>query len=407
MNILNHQSNLFNDRSITLKDIIFDIILEISELLNKEISLDSLLAKIIKITKSYIKAKRISIMKVEGDYLELIANVGFSIDKENAKVKIGESISGKVAEKGEPIVVNNAKEVRYDLGYTTRSYMSIPVKTKEKLIGVLNITDKPGDYFTEDDIFLAKFIGNQCALAIERSYLYNELLEKERLSTIGKLTNTIVHDIKNMLNVISINLELLESDLCENINNKKYGQEDYLKNVKNELDIIRGYVEDILEYSKKDITINEEVIDLGELIYATKKEFQVLIDENELRFIVDIRNKCKIKADKRKFYRVIFNLVNNSIKATEGIGNIRITLYISKDWVYIVIFDNGRGIDSVHLNDLFTPFVSYSGSGTGLGLAISKEIITEHGGDIKVFSKKNRYTYFQIKLPPERLVIDE
>jgi len=125
-----------------LDEDLFNTLIKISELINREFDLKELLVKIMQMTNKYIKAKRISVMLREGDYLCLVAHVGFNIKHNNIKVKLGEYISGKVAKTGKMVVVNNAEFVREEFGYKTRSYMSIPIRTEERVLGVLNITDK-------------------------------------------------------------------------------------------------------------------------------------------------------------------------------------------------------------------------------------------------------------------------
>ena len=382
---------------------LFNTLIKISELINREFDLKELLVKIMQMTNKYIKAKRISVMLREGDYLCLVAHVGFNIKHNNIKVKLGEYISGKVAKTGKMVVVNNAEFVREEFGYKTRSYMSIPIRTEERVLGVLNITDKKGDYFSSDDINLARFIANQCALAIERNELYMKIVEQEKISIVGKFTNAIVHDIKNMLNVVDIYLDLLEAE--GNVGEEE--KNNYLLNIRNEIDLIIGYVQDILEFSKNKVLINEETFSIIELINEIKKHLDILFINSGIAFHVDIRFNCSIKADRKKLFRVLVNLINNAIKALEEKGIIRITVYKDSNFIYFNIFDNGRGIEADKLSCIFEPFVTYSATGTGLGLALSKEIIKDHGGDIKAFSKLNKYTYFLVKLPITRIVSDE
>jgi K+-sensing histidine kinase KdpD len=399
---LNQQNKFVQDKPIPLDEELFNTLIKISELINKEFDLRELLVKIIQMTNRYIKAKRISIMLVEGDCLHLVAHVGFNIKHNDVKVKLGEYISGKVAQTGKIIVVNNAKSIREEFGYKAKSYMSIPIRTEERILGVLNITDKKGDCFFEKDINLAKFIANQCALAIERNELYMKIIEQEKISVVGKFTNSIVHDIKNMLNVVDIYLDLLEAEW------KDIGEEeaDYFLNIRKEVNLIIGYVQDILEFSKNRVLINEEIFTIKELINEVKDHLEILLKNSDIELKVDIRFHCSIKADRKKLFRVLTNLINNAIKALEEKGIVRITVYKDNNFIYFNIFDNGKGIEADKLAYIFEPFVSYSTGGTGLGLALSKQILKDHGGDIKVFSKFNKYTYFLIKLPVTRIVCD-
>jgi signal transduction histidine kinase len=325
------------------------------------------------------------------------------VNKEEVKVKIGEYTSGKVAKTGKLIVVNNADRINEEFGYKARSYLSVPIKTKNKILGVLNITDKKGDYFSEDDINLAIYIANQCAIAIDKNETYKKLMEQEKISVVGKFTNSIVHDIKNMLNVVDIYLDLLETEL-ENLNVEG---NNYLHNIRKEMDLIIGYVQDILEFSKNKVSIKEEVFDVKELIDEVVNYLDILFLNSGINFKIDVRIKGLIKADKKKLFRVFINLINNAVRAVNEKGYIRITVYKDAKFIYFNVFDNGSGIEPDKLKYIFEPFVSYSSSGTGLGLAVSKEILKDHGGDIKVFSKVNKYTYFIMRIPTKRIAGNE
>lgn len=400
---MNQQNNIIQDGPLHLDENLFSTLINISELINKELNLDELLVKIIQMTNKYIRAKRISVMLIEGETLHIVAHVGFNLDRSKVKVKLGESTSGKVAQTGKIIVVNNAEMINQEFGYKARSYISVPIRTKKRILGVLNVTDKKGDYFTNEDVNLAIFIANQCALAIDRNELYKKLVEQEKISIVGKFTNSIVHDIKNMLNVVDIYLDLLETE----VENSSVESKNYLLSIRKEIDLIIGYVQDILEFSKNKVLINEEVFVIKDLIDEVRDCLDIFFINSDIEFKLDLRFNCTIRADKRKLFRVFINLINNAVRAINEKGIIRITVYKDDKYIYFNIFDNGTGIEADKLPYIFEPFVSYSSSGTGLGLAVSKEILKDHGGDIKVFSRLNKYTYFLIKLPTKRIVINE
>ncbi len=400
---MNQQNNIIQDGPLHLDENLFSTLINISELINKELNLEELLVKIIQMTNKYIRAKRISVMLIEGETLHIVAHVGFNLDRSKVKVKLGESTSGKVAQTGKIIVVNNAEMINQEFGYKARSYISVPIRTKKRILGVLNVTDKKGDYFTNEDVNLAIFIANQCALAIDRNELYKKLVEQEKISIVGKFTNSIVHDIKNMLNVVDIYLDLLETE----VENSSVESKNYLLSIRKEIDLIIGYVQDILEFSKNKVLINEEVFVIKDLIDEVRDCLDIFFINSDIEFKLDLRFNCTIRADKRKLFRVFINLINNAVRAINEKGIIRITVYKDDKYIYFNIFDNGTGIEADKLPYIFEPFVSYSSSGTGLGLAVSKEILKDHGGDIKVFSRLNKYTYFLIKLPTKRIVINE
>ena len=87
--------------------------------------------------------------------------------------------------------------------------------------------------------------------------------------------------------------------------------------------------------------------------------------------------------------QLVWNLINNSIKAVNGAGTIEINIYEQKENLQLSIKDNGSGIDEDDLGNIFNPFYSKFTSGIGLGMPIVKRIVEEHNFEIKINSEKN------------------
>lgn len=378
---------------------LFDILISISEIINKHVEVKDILSRVLKIVSEFIDAKRLSIMLINNDFLELTTHEGFNVDKKKIKIPVGENICGTVAKTGHPLLVNNSPFIKEEFGYKTHSYLSVPIMTKDRIIGVLNITDKKGDYFDDDDLNLATFIASQCALAIDRYKMYKELLEQDRFSVVGKFTGAIAHDIKNLLNVINIYLDLIEIEEAKGEN-----VQTYMANIRQEVELIEGYVSDILDFLKNEVFIKENEFSLSGLIKDLKTYMDIVTKNGNIKFNIDARFEGTIKADRKKLFRVIINILNNALKAARENGLIRMTIYKTYEHLIVNIFDNGKGIEEDKIKFIFDPFVSFSTTGTGLGLAVSKDIIRGHGGELKVSSKADRFTYFTIILPENRIL---
>ncbi|KAA0258842.1 GAF domain-containing protein [Deferribacter autotrophicus] len=380
---------------MTEKRDLLDILVEIAEIMNKTKDVDSLLQRIIDLAKTYLKVKRVSVMLIENDKLKIVAAVGLNFDYSNICINLGEGISGKVAASGEEIVVNYADGVKKELGYSAKSYMCIPLKTSERVIGVLNVTDKENDFFTVEDVKIGKYIASQCALAVERFRLYEEEKRSEKLKLIGKFTASIAHDIKNLLNVAQGYLELLEIE----ISNNKVLRE-YVDSVVTELKIIYGLTLDVLDFSRNSILLTRERVRLSEFLSLIEKHTKIMVKFLDIKFEINCDFDEEIVIDKEKLFRVFMNLINNSVEALYGVGIIRIDVRKNDKFLIFEVYDNGIGIKKENLEKIFDPFFT-SGKlkGTGLGLAVAKEIVKAHDGEIMVDSKEGEYTKFIIKLP--------
>ncbi len=378
-----------------MKKDLLDILVKISEAMNASTITEELLDTIINLAKKYLDVQRVSVMTKDNGNLKIVAAAGLNIDPNGVKVPFGHGISGKVALTGKEHVINKSPEVNRELGYETSSYMSVPLKVKENVIGVLNLTDKEDDFFSEDDVKIAKYIASQCALAIERSNLYESRKKDEHLRLLGRFTSSIAHDIKNLLNIVQSYLELMEIELRDNRDLKEY-----IEAVYTELKFIHGLTLDILDFSRKKIVLNITRFDFSDFMQNVIKHLKIMTRNSDITVNVNEYEDFEIKADREKLFRVFFNLLNNSIEAVGKRGVININVIKKEDEFIVEIKDNGKGIKAENLEHIFDPFFTAGKlKGTGLGLAVVKEIVENHGGRISVDSKENEYTKFSIRIP--------
>ncbi|MGC8769181.1 GAF domain-containing sensor histidine kinase [Calditerrivibrio sp.] len=378
-----------------MKKDLLDILVEISEKMASTLKEDELLNDILEIAQEYLSVKRISIMIINGDHLVIKAAVGLHLDYKSLKVPLGNGISGKVATTGEPIVINKGSNANWELGYDTKSYMSVPLRIKDKLIGVLNLTDKEDDYFSDDDIKIAKYIASQCAISIEKAQIYESIRRSENLQLIGKFTSTIIHDIKNLLNIVQNYVELLEI-----ASEDKSDFKEYVDNIYTELKLIHGLVMDILDFSKNQITLKTTKIELDDFMEYIIKHTSIMLKPYNIDFYVNYPPGIIFYGDKDKLFRVLFNLINNAVDAVGENGKIKLKVLQENNHLLFIIEDNGKGISAEMVDRIFDPFYTAGKEkGTGLGLAVVKDIVNAHNGTIAVESKVGEYTKFLIRLP--------
>ncbi|MCA1928177.1 MAG: GAF domain-containing sensor histidine kinase [Calditerrivibrio sp.] len=374
---------------------LFDIFTDISEKMASTLNVDELLQDILSITQDYLSVKRVSIMMIEGNYLSIRAAVGLNMDYRDLKIPLGDGISGKVAMSGEAFVMNSSKKNNEELGYSTASYMSVPLKIKSKVVGVLNLTDKKDDFFTDEDVKIATYIASQCAISIEKAQLYDNMRRAENLQLVGKFTSTIAHDIKNLLNIVQSYVELLEIETDNRDDFKEYVDSIYA-----ELKLIHGLVMDILDFSKNSISLRSSKIDLEDFMDYIIKHTLIMLRPYNVEFFYDYPRGVEFSGDRERLFRVFFNLINNALDVVGENG--KIGLYVKQDIgkLIFIVEDNGIGIPKDLAERIFDPFyTSGKDKGTGLGLAVVKDIVTAHGGTISVDSEVGKYTKFIITIP--------
>ncbi len=377
-----------------MKTELLDTLVEISEAMNASNEKDELLGQIIRAAKKYLGVLRVSVMLIENGKMQIVAAEGLNVDIENIIIPVGEGISGKVAKTGEEIIINSSENVENKYDY--QSYMCVPLKTKNKIIGVLNLTNKQNDIFNDDDIKIAKYIASQCALAVERFELAEEKKKSENLALLGKFTSSIAHDIKNLLNVVQGYIELMEIESSETPEFKTY-----VSAVYTELQLIHGLTLDIMDFARDKISLKICKFDIQDLLGKIRYHSDILLNQSNIKFEIECCDNFEMEADKDKLFRVFFNLINNSIEAVdENTGRIILKVEKKSEIAVFILYDNGHGIPEKHLSNVFDPFFTKGKqTGTGLGLAVVKEIISSHKGNISVKSEEGKFTEFTIQIP--------
>jgi two-component system, NtrC family, sensor histidine kinase PilS len=216
----------------------------------------------------------------------------------------------------------------------------------------------------------------------EKRAIEEELRRKEHLALIGEMSAGIAHEIRNPLASISGSVQFLSKEL-------QFESDEY----KNLMDIIvkesnrlSNSIEDFLEFTrvtpleKSEMDISVLIDEILELVSIHNKEV-TLIRKYAPGFI--------IQADVRKIKQILWNLINNSVKAVNAKGTIEINVYRKEEDIYLSIADNGVGIERNELPRIFTPFYSKFTSGIGLGMALVKRIIDEHNFEISIDSQKD------------------
>lgn len=379
-----------------MKADILDIMVEISEAMNASLEREELLTHIIRAAKIHLNVARVSVMLIEDNHLKIVASEGLELDTDNLSIPLGQGTSGKVAQTGIEEIINKVDDPKLDFEYDTQSYMSVPLRTKENIIGVLNLTDKGDDYFDNDDIKIAKYIASQCALAVERFELYEERHKSKNLKILGEFTSSITHDIKNLLNVVQGYVELMEIESSDNPEFKIYVDAVYT-----ELKLIHGLTLDIMDFAKNKISLKLETFQLEDMLENIRYHTGILLNQSDKKFSIECDSNFELTADRDKLFRVFFNLINNAIEAVEdGSGVVRLSVIKENKDIYFTIYDNGHGIKEANVKKIFDPFFTEGkAKGTGLGLAVVKEIIGSHSGDVTVRSKEGSFTEFKIRIP--------
>ena len=254
----------------------------------------------------------------------------------------------------------------------------------------------------------------------------SQLLQSEKLASIGQLAAGVAHEINNPIGYVFSNLRTLAEyvqDLLRIIDAiDDAASLDALRTLKQSLEY--GYIREDVQALLGE---SEEGIERVKTIIGALKDFSHIDEEDfveaDLHRGLDttlnlVNNELKYKAEVVKEYgnlppvaclpsqinQVILNLLTNAAQAIDGRGRITLRTGREGERVWFEVEDSGRGIRPEHHERLFEPFFTTKpvGEGTGLGLALSYSIVQKHGGKIEVASEVSRGSRFRVWLPIRR-----
>jgi len=231
----------------------------------------------------------------------------------------------------------------------------------------------------------------------ENKQLERELVESERLAAVGKLAAGVAHEINNPLTGI---LTFTESLLFE-AEQDDPRKEDY-EVIMRETMRCRQIVRDLLDYARIEKP-KREITDLNKLVERAVSLVEKQAEFHDIQFVKKFAGDAPdVSVDPNQIQQVILNLVINAKDAMNKSGKIELeTGKLEEDkGALLAIKDHGCGIPKDKLDKVFEPFYTTKGAqGNGLGLPVVKNIIEQHGGNLRVKSEPGEGTTFSICLP--------
>ncbi len=230
-------------------------------------------------------------------------------------------------------------------------------------------------------------------------------LEKaERLSSLGQLAAGVAHEIRNPLNAISMATQRLKREFISVDSSKAEDFQNLSGVIRDEIKRLDGIIEEFLSFSKsrrlelRDFSTTEILQKIVSLIREEASARGVTI-ETKWR-----QTPAIIPMDINKLQQAFLNLIKNAMESMPAEGKISITVdKEGKNYIVVSISDTGCGMTTEEIERIFNPEYTTKEKGLGLGIPLASEIIRGHGGDIRVISRKDEGTTFEVVLPRERL----
>ncbi len=224
----------------------------------------------------------------------------------------------------------------------------------------------------------------------------SQLVEAEKLASVGKLAAGIAHEINNPLtSVLTFSNLMLEQCPPEDPRHEK------LKLMARETDRARTIVRQLLNFGRE-VPIKAEAIDINRPVAEIADSLRAQDAFKGIELSMALADGLpEVYADPAQIGQVVLNILQNAIHSITPPGGIAVSTRANEKGVEISISDTGAGIAEEHIHKIFDPFFTTKEAlkGTGLGLAVSYGIVKKHGGDIEVTSAPGQGTTFTVRLP--------
>ena len=336
------------------------------------------------------------------------------------ELKLGEGIAGRVAKSGLPIIIENASiDPRISsLAFKKegiRSFASIPLQSRTRLIGVMNIGSYGQRTISPDDERLLITIGVHMGTVMENILLFQEISEatdklrdalnliRQRNEELRTLVSTVSHDLKNPIIAINGFCERFIKSARTKLTDK---ETQYIEAIHESGKHMEQFVTNLLTLSAvENLKLKKEEFPIQDIINEITMEMAAQLDEKYGAIIID-STLPMIKADKIRVIQVFSNLISNAIKYAHPGRDLEIRIGYQPQAKMHVFYvkDNGMGIHEEHVSNIFDIFYRASENhteGTGIGLSIVKKAVNVMGGDIWLKSKIEQGSVFYFSIPME------
>jgi signal transduction histidine kinase len=382
-------------------------LIEVNKTIAGTLSLDRILHEIVERTAKLMDSKLCALRLLSDDGAELVLRAHYgrsSIYSDAPDIRVKGSLIGKVIQTGEAIQVQDVKKQAdyrlFDFAQQEGlcALLSVPLKVRETIIGVININKATSYVFSQEEVTLLHTFADLCAIAIENARLYNKMVileeqtrRAERLAAVGELAAGVAHEIRNPLTIIKM---IFESG--GELNSKD------VEVITEELERMNQIVTHFLKFAKPKEP-NREACDVNKNLENVLLLLSHSVDSKRIQLSKHLEENLPIiQADTIQLQQVLFNLLMNSIEALPEEGKVEITSRsLQPDSIAIDIRDNGSGIPKSVKDNLYVPFTTTKPKGLGLGLSIVKRIVRVHKGKVEIESEEGQGTLVHIELPIE------
>lgn len=225
------------------------------------------------------------------------------------------------------------------------------------------------------------------------THFINEVMRNERLSLVGSMANSIIHDLRNPVSVIRCCADLLA------LKNSDPSCIEFTNIINKSLDGMMSMTQELLDFARgrSSVELSETTID--RILNELDVQMMQLIPDS-IHLVKDIRCSGRVMVDTGRLVRALMNLVKNAVESMPARGILKLSVFERERHFHLGVTDTGCGIAPELQAKIFEPFVTVGkANGTGLGMAIVKSVVEAHRGRLELRSRVGEGTCIEIVLP--------
>ncbi|MFA5110915.1 MAG: ATP-binding protein [Desulfobaccales bacterium] len=398
-------------------------LVQVTSLVNSSLDTQEALDNALKGVEQMLDAEVSSIFEVDPAKGELFFSLarGTGADRiKTLRLKIGEGIAGWVAQTEKPLIcADTSRDPRFFKqfdawsGFQTRSILCVPLKSRDRLIGVLEVLNKNSPAgFTDEDLEIMTIMGNLIGPALENARLYSRLKEKlsltmedlkvaeqkllqsERLAALGKLSQGVAHEVRNPVMVIGgfvrrFQRGLAADDPAQEVAGLILGEI-------NRLERMVAEIEAFAATPLPDLKPRDLVKLVDQVLADTAGALEARQITVERRLAPDLP---LIPLDERLLGEALRLLIDNAMDAMAAGGRLTVEVAPEPQGLRLTVRDTGTGIPPEDIPYLFDPFFSSKPQGTGMGLTKVHQVVSDHHGEIRIDSAPGQGAEVNMWLP--------
>ena len=302
-------------------------LIDAAKTVNSTLDLDKLLDVILETAIKSIASDRGTLYLVDELKGEIWSKALRGTEVIEIRLPLGKGLAGYVAKTGEIVNIPDAyndprfnPEVDKKTGYRTNNMLTMPMRNRDgKIIGVFQMLNKKGGPFTPQDEEFLNALSIHASIAIENARMAQEMVNNERLSAVGRMASTIIHDIKNPMGTLRVYAQVMK---------KKSGNEEAAKmadEMIHQVDRFVNMAQEILDFSRGVSATNMENVVFEDVMEGVLMFIEKDLTKNNVKLEKHLNFKGTVKLDQDKMVRVFYNIASNARDAMPNGGSLSVS----------------------------------------------------------------------------------